>query len=230
MSHSLKQLQQAALACGLSTAGSKALVMEKLVRLHCQLDRIEKVVSIDMGTKNLAFCEMNKDRRVDRLRLVDLNLPEPFEPTSFVEQVRRFVIAELKPSTATFLIERQRCRTMGSRAIPESILRVNFVEILLHSHLHGQSIPISPERVATHFELPRGKIKKAAAVAKINSLIDSHLLTIDKHSLAFLKSSKKQDDLSDCMLQAFAFFDWQENCREFMRSLPHLEEASNATG
>lgn len=231
MSHSLKQLQQVAVACGLSAAGTKSFILDKLSRLHYQLEGLRRVVSIDMGTKNLAFCEMGHDRHIQRLRLVDLNLPEPFEPTSFVGQVKHFMVEELHSTDATYLIERQRCRTMGSRAIPESILRVNFVEILLHAHLLGRAIPVSPERVATYHQLPKGRPKKAAAVTLVQSLIDSKKLTMDHEALSLLQSSKKQDDLSDCILQAYAFFDWQYNCREFMQSLPNSERCpASATG
>lgn len=187
-----------------------------------------------MGTKNLALTAMTSDFRVQQLKLVDLELPEKFDPQSFTKQIRLFVCREIEPLLSSgentrCLIERQRCRTMGSRAIPESILRVNFVEILLHGHLRDFAMSISPERVATHYALPKGREKKAAAVQFVKQLIKDELITIEPEHLHYYEQSRKQDDLSDSLLQARAYFQWRQEARNFRECIDQKESVNKST-
>lgn len=187
-----------------------------------------------MGTKNLALTVMASDFHVEQLKLVNLELPEKFDPQSFTKQIRSFMIEEIDPllllkGPTNCLIERQRCRTMGSRAIPECILRVNFVEILLHYHLKDYASSISPERVANYYALPKGREKKAAAVHLVTQLIEDGHVGIHEDLRQFFKNSRKQDDLSDSILQARAFFQWKHEAIKFKGWFDQLEPLNKSS-
>jgi hypothetical protein len=225
--NSLKELQSWAGSCGISSAGSKASILNKIGSFYHQSRDIDRVISIDMGTKNLAITVMASDFNVEQLKLVDLELPTKFDPQSFTKQIRSFMTQAVDPllllkGQTRCLIERQRCRTVGSRAIPESILRVNFVEILLHYHLKDCAISISPERVSSYYGLSKGREKKAAAVRVATQLIEDGKVGVHGNLRQFYENSRKQDDLSDSLLQARAFFLWRHEAIKFKGFLDQL--------
>lgn len=215
MKLTVKELQLAARRCGLPSTGTKLELSDRISLFHERSQPINRVVSIDMGTKNLAMAEISEDKHVHRLQLKNLDLPAIYDPRAFSCRIYDFVEAELASLKGPFLIERQRHRTAGCSAIPESVLRVNFVEIALHCYLRGRTIPILPDRVASTFALPKGREKKKVAVETVKSMLKDKSLKMNQDCEEAFKNSKKQDDLSDAILQGLAFLEWRQQCNMF---------------
>jgi len=113
------------------------------------------------------------------------------------------------------LIERQRHRTHGAAALPETLLKVNMMEVQLHCFLLGKSISVLPEHVSKYFGLRTKTIsKKKAAVELVEELLvkDNRLFGNENPiMLKRFKDEKKRDDMADALLQAKAFLDWRYN-------------------
>lgn len=225
---SAKALKALAGACGIPSTGCKAVVIERIHQFHQLVRSVDRVVSIDLGTRNLALAEVTQDLRVHRLQLHDLDLPERFNPRLFAGRIRAFAAAEV-PGATPVLVERQRCRTMGSRAIPEAILRVNFVEAMLHCFLLGRATSVLPDRVASTFGLPKGREKKKASTDTVQRLIAEHQVAMPGPLHDYYMAARKKDDLSDSLLQAIAFFRWRENCLAYMEAAGTAAAAGTGT-
>lgn len=215
---SLGELKAAANSCGLSPVGRKSILADRLASQR-SIPVYERVISIDLGTKNLALSEVSKDLQVHRLELHDLALPEAFSPQTFAAHIHSFVKHTFKGSDVPILIERQRHRTAGCRAIPESVLRVNFVECMLHCFLLQRAISVNPQRVSLLFEHPEGAKKKQASVTLVSKLIQDQSIRMPADLVGLFNDSKKKDDLADSILQALAFFQWQQASIAFKNSI-----------
>lgn len=211
----LKDLRDIANSCGISKTGSKSCIADKLCALDVNANS-QRVLSIDLGTKNLALCQMTSKFQVERLQLFDLGLPDSYDPKSFAHNINDFVQINLMNTAHPVLIERQRHRTGGNRAIPETILRVNFVEVLLHSYLLTRAISVHPQRVALHFSHPEGRLKKEASVNLVKTMTESATIHMQNDVWDSFISSSKKDDLADSILQATAFFQWKMAAKKFI--------------
>lgn len=219
----MQALKSTANSCGQPAYGNKASIIEALHMFQKTCQGISRVLSIDLGTKNLAIADISADDRIHRLALKDLELPDRYDPRTYTQILDAFVKAELEPFCdpgMVVLIERQRARTAGSHAIPEAILRVNFVEIMLHCCLKGRAISVLPDRVASCFNLPKGPEKKKASVQVVKGLMAESRIKLSDDALSVYHGNRKQDDLSDCILQALAFFQWQRSIAQFKVSEP----------
>lgn len=211
------QLQEISALCGLSKSGTRTQLVKELLQYGQKIDKdpIESVFSIDLGFKNFAFCKMNMEYEIEEWKRIDIDLPIAYDPIKYAELLYNFVQASLLPNAGRrtiFLIERQRHRTMGRAALPETVLKVNFIEIQLHCFLLGRSRSILPAQVSQYFELPSGHQKKHASIDVATKLLSSDsIVKISKlHAQAF-EAEKKKDDMSDALLQAKAFIDWRHN-------------------
>ncbi|KAE9377836.1 mitochondrial putative cruciform cutting endonuclease 1 [Stipitochalara longipes BDJ] len=161
----LAQLKQLAFKCGLLTSGTKPIL---IARLHDEITltprqrpALLRVLSIDMGIRNLAYCILDVPKASSKKppsirawhRLAVSTTPEVLD----VEPDERLKVAPVKevfnPATLSaaaykllrkkllleepthILIERQRFRSMGSPTILEWTVRVNMFESILYAVL-----------------------------------------------------------------------------------------------
>lgn len=155
----LSQLKSLAFQCGISSSGTKAVLTSRLIDEIKPADGAnvkKRILSIDMGIRNLAYCVLEQSARVatppsiiawkriavSSKPVQDLEglTPAPkeiFEPAVFAGLTYRLLRHSLLLLNPThILIERQRFRSMGSSQILEWTVRVNMFENMLHAVLH----------------------------------------------------------------------------------------------
>ncbi|KAL8797352.1 MAG: hypothetical protein Q9195_000506 [Heterodermia aff. obscurata] len=171
----IAQLQSIARSIGSNTGGKKD-VLRSHVLDELQHDRFtlptgnegsgpsqHRIVSIDMGIRNLAICSIIAPGR--RHSGQPLNVPvvqnweriaiskkatadipeegtlgsitkEPFDPQTYAQYAYDLVVKRIMPCQPTqILIERQRFRSMGGSAVQEWTLRVNMFEAMIYATL-----------------------------------------------------------------------------------------------
>lgn len=172
-------LHRVANAIGSNTGGTKALLCSRLIK-DLQQNRFampqdvqggsthqpeQRIVSIDLGIRNLAFCGIKIPHAGDsctcrplvpivyewvRIALSKQSTPsvssddtvrnkskETFDPATYAQHAYRFINQLLSHTQPTqILIERQRFRSMGGSAVQEWTLRVNMFEAMLYAVLH----------------------------------------------------------------------------------------------
>lgn len=120
-----------------------------------------RVLSIDMGVRNLAFCLLHVGSRKavpellawERLSLIDdgdaaeedeqrpAPAGSPFSPPAMAAVAARLVYDRLLPLQPTHIvIERQRFRSGGAAAVLEWTVRVNSLEAILHGILAARQL------------------------------------------------------------------------------------------
>lgn len=214
---SLNELKTVAAACGIAGTGPKQRIASRLWELG-QGPTPARLFSIDLGTKNLACCRISSKFEIEHLQLHDLGFPEAFDPRAYAGIVGEFAKTHLIKEACPILVERQRYRTGGGRAIPEAILKVNLVEAMLHCFLINQStISVTPQRVALYFGHPEGKAKKQASVKLVTEMLaDGRVKWGDKVDRSIWEAAGKKDDLADCILQGVAYFRWKAAAASFL--------------
>ena len=179
----LSQLHAIAIATGVNSTGTKKLLSERLLstlqqeKLSLPRSRFtdndvdpQGIISIDMGIRNLAYCQITLPpsptgisspiisawERIAVAPKAD-NLPdvspknakvlEAFDPATYsqhaYELITRLLRSSSPKSITHILIERQRFRSMGGSAVQEWTLRVNMFEAMLYAvlkTLHHQGI------------------------------------------------------------------------------------------
>lgn len=171
-------LQRVANAIGSNTGGTKAVLCSRLIR-DLQRNRFavpqdvqggstnqpeQRIVSIDMGIRNLAYCKIKISKTGDshtrpplpvvyewaRVAVSKQTTPdgssddavhngpkEAFDPATYAQHAYRLIDQLLSGTQPTqILIERQRFRSMGGSAVQEWTLRVNMFEAMLYAVLH----------------------------------------------------------------------------------------------
>jgi cruciform cutting endonuclease 1 len=167
----LVDLRALAQKCGLQTSGTKPILTH---RIHAALSSAPflpphtRVLSIDMGIRNLAFCVLDLPAVSTGLpslhawQRLALSTPTPGEAESFspatlsglAYALLRHRLLPQKP--AYVLIERQRFRSMGSKHILEWTVRVNMLEAVIYGVLcalreegvwAGEVLEVAPGKV-----------------------------------------------------------------------------------
>jgi cruciform cutting endonuclease 1 len=159
----LAQLKQLAFKCGISSSGTKPILIQ---RLHDEIASLSpkgteakpnRILSIDMGIRNLAYCVLDVPAKFDSKKLPTIQAwqrlavssppsstsepslvaaKESFSPATLsatAYELMRNRLLLLKPTH--ILIERQRFRSMGSKHILEWTVRVNMFESILYGVL-----------------------------------------------------------------------------------------------
>jgi cruciform cutting endonuclease 1 len=162
----LSQLKSLAFQCGISTSGTKSLLssrlIDELVPILPSHGSSNRILSIDMGIRNLAYCIL--DLPADSISNNKTMLPtiaawrriavssapvasentesplskpkEAFDPQTLSTAAYTLLSHTLLPHNPThILIERQRFRSMGSPHIQEWTVRVNMFESMLYGVL-----------------------------------------------------------------------------------------------
>lgn len=166
----LSQLKSLAFKCGLSTSGTKPVLTNRLVNEIVPLlpnhgsktSSSNRILSIDMGIRNLAYCIFDAPSDVfsrntstlptitawRRIAVSSAPVPskngesllpgakEAFDPQTLSSAAYVLLRHTLLPNNPThILIERQRFRSMGSPHILEWTIRVNMFESMLYAVL-----------------------------------------------------------------------------------------------
>ena len=171
-------LQRVANAIGSNTGGTKAVLCSRLIRdlqqNHFAVNQgvqggstnepEQRIVSIDMGIRNLAYCKVkipnmghsctrppvpivyewarvavSNQTTTDAVLADTVHSPpkEAFDPATYAHHAYRLIDQILSVTQPTqILLERQRFRSMGGSAVQEWTLRVNMFEAMLYAVLH----------------------------------------------------------------------------------------------
>ncbi|KAL0081392.1 ribonuclease H-like domain-containing protein [Phycomyces blakesleeanus] len=193
---------------GLATSGLKK---ELVTRLQNHYERIitngnvhgeyirekalpSSVISFDLGYRNMAFCHLDSTNTIRNWIRVDLALPS-FHPSITAPLIRQFVHSQIAPlmnQAGAVVVEQQRYRSGGAHSVLESTIRVNAIEAMMWYAL---------EEIRTTNIMLMEPIQRAA----VDKTWDEALKGWTDES----KQEKKQDDLSDSLLQAMAWYKWR---------------------
>jgi len=216
-------LKKLAFLCGISTSGTKASLCTRLadevvqvlptVPNHGSTTRSHRILSIDMGIRNLAYCILDKPSEPSSIPSIrgwrrmavssaantaETSSPPPakesFDPPVLAAAAYNLLRHTLLPYKPDYvLIERQRFRSHGSPHILEWTVRVNMLESMLHAILHalnaekvwqGQVISILPGKVGPFWIEP---VEEAIGIAPALEQTD----TAPDLTISRLKKSRK---------------------------------------
>lgn len=154
-----------------------------------------KLVSIDVGTKNLAYCVM------DNGNVTDWNVGQiPCCPTN-IPKVVEYLKSVFPHDLDVAVIEKQPARNVKMRMM-ETMLSTFFVmneipKVVNYSSKHKLGKIGKTAKGKTNYSL-----RKKMGVAMCGTYIRDH--ETDAWNDMFIKS-KKKDDLADCLLQALSY-------------------------
>lgn len=212
-------------------------------------DNCSSVLSFDLGYRNLAFCLLSKDAEILDWARVDLDLPSfhPSVTVPIIRQFIKDRIQVHLNVADKVLIEQQRARTGSSFGILEPILRVNSVEAILWGGLYeaadkinrpqltlqpvlGQAVnslwqPELDQIIADNPDrfnnIKQGYYhKKQVSTLLVQYWLDSNtVIQCSDHFKSMFQAEKKKDDLSDCLIQALAWYRWSKFSKEYKEKL-----------
>lgn len=210
-------------------------------------DTCSSVLSFDLGYRNLAFCHLSKDAEILDWARVDLDLPSfhPSVTVPIIRQFIKDRIQDNLKTADRVLIEQQRARTGSSFGILEPILRVNSVEAILWGGLYeavdkmnrpqlkikpvlGQAVnslwqPELDQVIADNPDrFSKMKVgyyhKKQVSTLLVQYWLDTNtVIKCSDQFRAMFKAEKKKDDLSDCLIQALAWYRWSNFSKEYTK-------------
>ncbi|KAI5845420.1 mitochondrial resolvase Ydc2 [Tricharina praecox] len=178
----LPSLRRLSCLVGLNMSGAKPALIDALTAVHPTPTPPTRILSIDMGIRNLAYCVLD----LNTLPLPKLTtwtrIVLPLSVDSLGASINLPAFAAATHTLATellrdhapshILIERQRWRSQGGPGVQEWTIRVNTVEAMLHTSLLEQRLAgnwdghvesVDPGRVARLW-VPQKERTTAAAV------------------------------------------------------------------
>lgn len=148
------QLKKLACNCGLPVSGKKSTLISTImqgledyktnIEILKSVEKPIKLLSIDLGLKNIAACHYRLDSlhstpHIVRWKLVSLDgieehrsLRQPIFASMAVNLVKSEFLHYNTPSDI-ILIEQQRLRSSGSKAVNQHIANINILEGMLHA-------------------------------------------------------------------------------------------------
>ncbi|KAJ3261703.1 hypothetical protein HK103_004654 [Boothiomyces macroporosus] len=191
---------------GLPITGTRQVLIDNIVNACDQVVVPKDIIAMDIGTSNLGYIHLETSSK----NIIDWKLIDPQFPKGFDIAAYSTILNKLIPkNNVQYVIEKQSYR-LGTR-IPYAILKTNAIEAILSGLFVNQVESIPPQMVSKYFELPKSdyKLKKKKSIELVASLIEKGELSVGKHALETFQLSKKKDDLSDCFLIAYAYYQWK---------------------
>ncbi len=222
VNYSVKDLQQYASIMGISIStkerASKITTVQHIVQhLETLKESPERVISIDVGTKHLAFTVLSRDHAILDWSVHDFGF-DSFDICKYTTAIYEFVQLRLKRwMDGHFAVLSEDQYVQGTQT-PHHIIEVNMVAAQLHAFLRPFAQTIRPVMVSQTFGmsgLPY-RTKKAKAVAIVSDLVESKAVACSDESRRTWETAIKKDDLSDCLLQALAYYEWIAERHQFL--------------
>lgn len=206
------------------------------------------VLSFDLGYRNLAYCHLDQDANIIDWARVDLDLPSfhPSVIAPVVRQFIRDKVLENLKATDMVVVEQQRARTGGSFSVLESTLRVNCVEAVLWGGLYEAAdlikrpdLRMAPllRQTVDRTWLPELEIvvaenpdrfkkikagyyhKKQVGTLLVQKWLDTRTVVHCSNEFRTMyHNEKKKDDLSDCLIQALAWYKWDKFSKSYIKN------------
>ncbi|KAG1154308.1 hypothetical protein G6F37_009568 [Rhizopus arrhizus] len=245
-SKKLVELRSIAKSSGVLVNGNKTQVVQRIAHVLTEVKKCSSVLSFDLGYRNLAYCHLTHDATVLDWARVDLELEtfHPSTVAPIVRQFIKERVENNIQRADVVIVEQQRSRTNGSFAVLEHTLRVNSVEGMLWSGLYEAAekikrsdlsmLPLNRQRVDDAWEneiqnvieanvsrfskIKKGTYaKKQAGVLLVQDWLENeNFLKVNNQLKDMFKQESKKDDLSDCLLQAVAWYKWLEYRQNYL--------------
>lgn len=166
----------------------------------------ERVLSIDIGSKNLACCLMEGEK-ILMLKLANLNVPSKYSPLMYVSAAEEWLSSLGLPFGCTVLLERQMTGSPRRKGFSNANGHIHDLLLGLVYPRFREVFEILPKRVAAHWNiegLTYAK-KKRSGIEIVRGLQQSYPEMFSKSALDYFEACQKKDDLADCILQALFY-------------------------
>ncbi|KAJ3321768.1 hypothetical protein HDV06_003917 [Boothiomyces sp. JEL0866] len=206
------QLTNLCLTFGLPITGTRQTLIDQILQQSKAVNIPKNIIAIDVGTTNIGYVHIeSQPLRIIEWKLIDPRFPKCFDIVKY-SQILNDVIPK---SDAQYIIEKQSYR-LGAR-IPYAILKTNSIEAILSGLFVNQVESIPPQLISKFFDLPKSdyKQKKKKTVQLVSDWIENQKFEISVNHVQLFRDTKKKDDLSDCLLLAYAYHQWKLNIIEF---------------
>jgi hypothetical protein len=158
-------------------------------------------VSIDVGTKNLAYVIFNRDLRISKWEVVDISKKTTSGLIAYLQSL--FVNETYNAETIdTVLIEKQPNRNVKMRVV-ENTLTIFFHMSGMRKVLNYSAKNKLGELGKTIKGVKNYSLRKKYGIYMCSSFLKSK----DPEQLSLFESHKKKDDLADCLLQGVSYVD-----------------------
>jgi hypothetical protein len=151
------------------------------------------LLSFDVGTKNLAYCKLNKEDHAIR----EWNVcAVPYGGTNIPKLVQFLKETFDTADLTTVLVEKQPARNPKMRVI-ENVLLTFFATVGVPTVVSYSA----KHKLGNTGRTMRGKANYTMRKKMSVLMIKTYLKKVDSSYVEYFLKSKKQDDLADCLLQ-----------------------------
>jgi len=151
------------------------------------------LLSFDVGTKNLAYCKLNKeDHHIHEWNVCAV----PYGGTNISKLVQFLKATFDTTDLTTVLVEKQPAKNPKMRVI-ENVLLTYFATVGVPTVVSYSA----KHKLGSLGKTMRGKTNYTMRKKMSVLMIKTYLRNTDSPQLEYFLKSKKQDDLADCLLQ-----------------------------